>query len=272
MLLAVLVWLLAGGIVALFALRWWWFPPAISQHARDFDDNFTLTLWLTGAVFLVAQVVLGWVIFRYRNRREPSPSGHSHTRLELLWTAAATVLFVGIAVLSTRIWAGVHLDAPPGDAMRVELLGKQFAFSFRYPGRDGRFGRLDLRQINDSSGNPFGIDEKDPAGRDDITTAALRVPAGREIVLLMRSRDVIHNFFVRELRLKQDVVPGMEIPLRFTAEKPGEYEVACSELCGLGHHQMRTMLIALAPAAFDAWLLQMHEQVQAQYQTQPETR
>lgn len=270
--LAVLIWVIAGAIVWLFVARPWWFPQAISSHARDFDGNFTLTLWLTGLIFVAAQAVLGWAILRYRRNEGAISGSDGNNKLEMLWTTAAAVLFVGVALLSSRIWAGVHLGGAAASEVRIETMGKQFAFSFRYTGQDGKFGRTEIKKINDAGGNPFGIDDKDPAGRDDITTAAVRVPAGRPVALLLRSRDVIHNFFVRELRLKQDLVPGMEIPLRFTAEKPGEYEVACSELCGLGHHQMKTMLIVLPPAEFDAWLKQMHDQVMQQYQAAPEVR
>jgi cytochrome c oxidase subunit 2 len=132
-------------------------------------------------------------------------------------------------------------------------LGKQFAWSFRYAGPDGKFGRLDIKQINDANGNPFGIDASDPAGKDDLTSASLKIPTGKPILLILRSRDVIHNFFVRELRLKQDIVPGMEIPFHFQADTPGTYEVPCSELCGLGHHQMRTTMEVMAEADFEKW-------------------
>ena len=134
--------------------------------------------------------------------------------------------------------------------MKIEVMAKQFAWSFRYPGPDGKFGRTDLKLINDAGGNPFGIDDKDPAGKDDIVSASLKVPAGKPIQLIMRSRDVIHNFFVRELRLKQDIVPGMEIPFHFQADVIGVYEVPCSELCGLGHHQMRTTLEVMSAGRF----------------------
>ena len=102
--------------------------------------------------------------------------------------------------------------------MPIEVLAKQFAWSFRYPGPDGKFGHTDLKLINDADGNPFGLDDKDPAGKDDIVSASLKVPVGKPIKLIMHSRDVIHNFFVRELRMKQDIVPGMEIPLHFQAD------------------------------------------------------
>jgi len=132
-------------------------------------------------------------------------------------------------------------------------MAKQFAWSFRYPGPDGKFGRTDLKLINDAAGNPFGLDEKDPAAKDDVVSASLKVPAGKQVNLIMHARDVIHNFFVRELRLKQDIVPGMEIPLHFTADTVGVYEVPCSELCGLGHFQMRTTMQVMPEAEFEQW-------------------
>jgi cytochrome c oxidase subunit 2 len=99
----------------------------------------------------------------------------------------------------------------------------------------------------------FGIDEADPAGKDDIVNAAVKVPVGKPIKLVMRSRDVIHNFFVRELRMKQDIVPGMEIPFHFQADQIGTYEIPCSELCGLGHSQMRSTLEVMSEADFEKW-------------------
>ena len=122
---------------------------------------------------------------------------------------------------------------------------------------DGKFGRTDLKFVNDSAGNPFGLDPNDPAGKDDLVSASLKIPAGKPIKLIMHSRDVIHNFFVRELRLKQDIVPGMEIPLHFQADQIGIYEVPCSELCGLGHFQMRTTMQVMSVADFEAWKAQM---------------
>ena len=116
-----------------------------------------------------------------------------------------------------------------------------------------KFGRTDLKLVNDSAGNPFGLDDKDPASKDDIVSASLKVPLGKPVKLLMHSRDVIHNFFVPELRQKQDIVPGMEIPFHFQADTPGTYEVPCSELCGLGHHQMRTTMEVMAEADFEKW-------------------
>ena len=271
MLVAALVWLVTAVTVALFAVRRWWLPEAINAHAHAWDAHFGTTMWLIGGVFLAAQIALGWVVFRYRSSEPAVESGsHGNDRLELIWTGAAAIVFIGLSVLSTAIWAGVHLDAAPPNALRIEAVAKQFAWNFRFAGPDAKFGRTKPELISDANGNPFGLDDTDPAGRDDLTVATLRIPAGRPVVLLLHSRDVIHNFFVRELRIKQDLVPGMEIPLHFTADKPGTYEVACSELCGLGHHQMRTQLIVLEPAAFLQWQRETLEALGVE--TAPETR
>jgi len=254
MAIAILIAALAGATVVLFYQPRWWLPDAISAHARAYDSQLSLTLCVVGLIFVFSQGLLAWVVFRYRDRGQAaSPSGGNH-KLELVWISVTAVVFVGLAVTGQGIWAAVQMGASDPRALRVEVMAKQFAWSYRYAGQDGAFGRVDIRQIDDSGGNPFGIDSRDTQGADDITAPLLRVPAGRPVELLLRSRDVIHNFFVRELRLKQDVVPGMTIPLRFTAEKTGTYEVPCSELCGLGHHQMRSALVVMTPEAFEEWL------------------
>ena len=135
----------------------------------------------------------------------------------------------------------------------IDVYAHQFAFNFRYAGPDGIFGHTGIEFINDAEGNPAGLDPGDPAAKDDIVTANLRIPAGRDVLLRLHSRDVIHDFFVRELRTKQDIVPGMEIPLEVRVEKPGSYEIVCAELCGLGHSQMRSLLIVMPPAEYDQW-------------------
>jgi cytochrome c oxidase subunit 2 len=260
MALAAVIWVLTIAICYVFFGHYWWFPPPISQHGQAYDAQFNATLWVTGVIFFLAQFALGWTIFAYRDRGRPARYTHGNNMLEAVWTTATAVLFIGLMLTGSRIWAAVHFDGPPPDSIRIEVLSKQFAWSFRYAGPDGKFGRTDLKQINDQGGNPFGIDDKDPAGKDDITSASIKVPAGKPILLILKSRDVIHNFFVRELRLKQDLVPGMEIPFPFTADQIGTYEVACSELCGLGHHQMRTTLEVMSEADFNKWKLEQAAQ------------
>jgi cytochrome c oxidase subunit 2 len=250
---APLLWLVTLATAAAFFVRRWWLPQPINLHGLHFDSWFSLNLAVAGIIFLAAQLGLAWFVWRHRDRGQQASPSHGSTRLETWWTALTTVLFLATALAGSTLWttSGPSTDAP---ILRIETVAKQFAWSFRYPGPDQRYGRTELRLVNDAAGNPFGIDDRDPAGRDDITSSALRVPAGRPVELALRSQDVIHNFFVRELRIKQDLVPGMNIPFRFQADTPGEYEIACSELCGLGHHQMRSVLIVLPPAQFESWL------------------
>jgi cytochrome c oxidase subunit II len=253
MLLAPVVWILTVVICSFFIGHYWWFPPPISEHGIAYDEQFRLTLIVTGVIFFLAQLALGWVIFRYRDDGKRASYSHGNNTLEAVWTSATAVLFIGLVLFGTRIWAAVHFESAPADAIKIEVSAKQFAWNFRYPGPDGVFGRSDIKLINDAGGNPFGIDDKDPASKDDITSASIKVPAGKHILLILKARDVIHNFFVRELRLKQDMVPGMEIPFHFQADKIGVYEIACSELCGLGHHQMRSTLEVMSEADYETW-------------------
>jgi cytochrome c oxidase subunit II len=256
MLLAPIVWILTVIICYFFAAKTWWFPPPINQHGIAYDEQFMRTLVVTGIIFFLAQFALGWAIFRFRDKGGSARYTHGNNKWEVIWTSATAVLFVGIVLMGTRIWAAVHLAEPDPNAMPIEVMSKQFAFAFRYPGVDGKFGRTDLKLVNDAAGNPFGLDDKDPAAKDDITSASLKVPIGKPIKLIMHSRDVIHNFFVRELRLKQDIVPGMEIPLYFQGDQLGVYEIPCSELCGLGHFQMRSTMEVMSEADFEKWKLQ----------------
>src|SRR5580692_7999353 len=254
MLLGAIIWVLTIAIYILFAGKFWWFPAPISAHGIAYDQQFTITLGVTGVIFFLAQMALGLAIIRFRASGKKVEFSHGNNKLEVFWTSAAAILFVGLVLMGTRIWAAVHFEQAPADAVQIQVLAKQFAWAFRYPGVDGKLGRTDIKFINDANGNPFGIDDSDAAGKDDIVNATLKVPVGKPILLILRSRDVIHNFFVRELRLKQDIVPGMEIPFHFQADQVGTYEVPCSELCGLGHHQMRTTLEVMAPADFQKWL------------------
>ena len=174
MLLGPIVWILTVVICYIFIGHYWWFPPPISQHGQAYDAQFTVTLWVTGIIFFLAQAALGWVIIRYRDKGGVAKYSHGNNALEALWTSATALLFIGLVLAGTRIWAAVHFAEAPADALRIEVLGKQFAWSFRYAGPDGKFGRLDIKQINDANGNPFGIDASDPSGKDDLTSFAER--------------------------------------------------------------------------------------------------
>ena len=253
MLLAPIIWALAAVIVYIFAAKIWWFPAAINAHGAAYDAQFARTAIVVGVIFFLAQIALGYVILRFRDDGRRAGYSHGNNKLETVWTSATALLFLGLVVMGAKIWAGVHFDEAPPDAIQIEVMAKQFAWNFRYPGPDGKFGRTDLKLINDAAGNPFGLDDKDPAAKDDVVSASLKVPVGKPIRLILHSRDVIHNFFVRELRMKQDIGPGMEIPLHFQADTIGIYEVPCSELCGLGHFQMRTTMQVMSEADFEQW-------------------
>jgi cytochrome c oxidase subunit 2 len=168
---------------------------------------------------------------------------------------ATAVVFVGLGIRGNLVWANYFLsDTPPG-ALTIELTGQQFAWNIRYAGTDGRFGRTDPVLINDANGNFIGLDPKDTAGRDDITTQnIMAVPVNRPVSVILRSKDVTHSFFVPQLRVKQDAVPGMAIRVHFTATKPGEYEIACAELCGMQHYKMRGRLLVMQDDEYERWL------------------
>jgi cytochrome c oxidase subunit 2 len=234
----------------LFAQRPAWFPVSITYFGKQFDHQFVITLVMSGIAFVLVHLALIWTTVM---RRRHGQIRHRAWLIETLWTAGVTLIFLSLAMKGTRIWAGVHPLPDASDAERIEVYAHQFAWHFRYPGADARFGRTSPLHINDVLENPFGIDSSDPAGRDDIRSATLKVPARRDVILLLHSRDVIHDFFIPELRFKQDVVPGMEIPYRFRAEKTGVFEIACSELCGIGHSQMRATMEVMPPEKFDEW-------------------
>ena len=255
LLLAVVIWLVSLALAIPFFTRTWWFPATISQHGRQVDDQFMFTLVIVGVVFILAQLALGWVVMRFPGSRSGGATySHGNNTMEMLWTTATAILFVGLTIMGERVWARTHFIGAPEGAVPIELTGQQFVWNVRYPGPDGKFGALDINQINDSAGNPLGIDSKDPAGKDDITTPTIAVPVNRPVEITLRSKDVTHSFFVPELRLKQDAVPGMRIRVHFTAEKVGKYEVPCAELCGLGHYKMRTFLEVMEQADYDKWL------------------
>lgn len=260
--LALVVALITVISVALFWARIWWFPEDISTHGHAIDDQFKLTLIVTGVIFIAAQLGLAYLIWKNRDKKDARKADYSHgnNKLEAVWTIATAVLFIGLNLMGYRIWAGIHFTGAPAEAIPVEVWGQQFAWYFRYPGPDGKFGPTHPDKVSDSTGNFLGLDrDQDPDSADDIVTATLAVPVNRPINVILRSKDVTHSFFVRELRLKQDVVPGLMIPVHFTATKAGRYEIACVELCGMGHYRMRAFLQVMEEGDFHQWLQQMRE-------------
>jgi len=254
--LALFFWLVAIVTVALFVARVWWLPELISAHGAAVDQQLVLTLATAGFVFLLAHIGLGYFIWRYRARGgERASYWHENPKMELTWTLVTAVVFVGLGVQGNRVWADYFLSPVPPDAMTVEVTAQQFAWNIRYAGPDGKFGRTDVKLINDASAEFLGIDPKDPTGRDDVMTQnIMAIPVNRPVRVLLRTKDVTHSFFVPQLRVKQDAVPGLSIQVHFTAIKTGEYEIACAELCGMQHYKMRGRLLVMQEADFQNWL------------------
>jgi cytochrome c oxidase subunit II len=172
----------------------------------------------------------------------------------------AAFLLVGTEVLAlgafgAKAWASIYFTPPGSNAMPLQVQAGQFAFYFRYPGPDGKFGPAHPDMINEANQNFFGLDTShDPDSKDDIVTAEMAIPVNREIHLLMHSKDVGHAFFVPELRVHQDFVPGLDLSLHFTATKVGKYEIVCTQLCGLGHYNMKAYLDVMSDQDFRDWL------------------
>jgi cytochrome c oxidase subunit II len=252
--LAVFIVLMTVVTVYFFMAKTWWFPPSITDIGHEIDAQFMRTLLITGVVFVAAQFGLALAIYRFRDHGQKASYFEGNNTMEIIWTLATIVLFVGLGLYARSAWAEVHFtDASPG-ALPIEVTAQQFVWNFRYAGPDGKFGRIKPELVSASTGNPVGLDSTDPASKDDIVSPIIAVPAGREVDLILRSQDVTHSFFVRELRLKQDAVPGMEIHMHFTANDPGTYDLVCAELCGLGHYRMHTTLNVMSEADFAKWV------------------
>lgn len=264
--LAVIIWILTFLSVLLFASKKWWFPAAISEHAPALDRQFMITILVVGISFAAAQIGLGWMVWKYRDTGKPGDRAiysHGSNRLEVVWTVITAVIFIALAVMGQSVWASLRLHDAPAGSYTVEVVAQQFQWNFHYPGKDNLFGRTDPRLIDDGALNFVGLDEADPNAKDDAVTAALAIPVNRPVELRLRSKDVIHNFWVPQLRFKQDLVPGMEIKIHFTANKVGKYELACAELCGQLHFKMKSYMLVLPEEEISALQVMSQEQFQA---------
>jgi len=239
-------------------LHTWAAPEDISTHGYLIDEQTSETMAEAGIAFLAAQLLLALFIWQFSNRGPDAkiknfPGGATGLVVAAFLVVGIEVLALG--VFGVKAWANVYLNPPSASAMPIQVQAGQFAFYFRYPGPDGTFGALHPELINEGSQNFFGLDpEHDTDSRDDIVTAEMAIPVNKEVHLLMHAKDVGHSFFVRELRVQQDFVPGLDVSLHFTATKVGKYEIVCTQLCGLGHYNMRTYLYVMSQPDFDDWL------------------
>jgi cytochrome c oxidase subunit 2 len=261
--LGIAIWIITVASVWMFVSGRWWFPEAISEHGPQVDSQFKITIVVVGIAFASAQIGLGWVVWKYRDRADSQRATYSHgnNRLEIVWTMVTAIIFISLAIMGQRVWASLNLHSAPPGSYTVEVVAQQFAWNFHYSGKDGAFGRTDPQMIDDTT-NPVGLDDTDPNAKDDAVVATLVIPANRPTELILRSKDVTHSFWVPQLRFKQDLVPGMAIHVHFTAIKVGKYELACAELCGMNHFKMKSFMLVLPENEFNELVAMPQNQFQ----------
>ena len=211
-----------------------WLPEGVTTTAPAIDRLFTLILWITGAAFFLVEGTLVVFLLRYRDRPgRRAAYTHGHGLVEVVWTVIPALILVGLTVSSQRVWSRIR-GTPPAHDLEIEITAEQFAWNIRYAGADGMLN-----------------------SPDDVTTInQLHLPVNKTVLVRLKSKDVIHSFFVPQFRMKQDAVPGITGHLWLSATKTGHYEIACAELCGLGHYRMRGYLVVESPEALQTWLAQ----------------
>lgn len=233
-------------------------PPLASQHGADVDKLMLYIHCLMAALFVGWLIYFVYVLGRFRRVRNPKADyigvrGHTSSYVEVGVAVAEGVLLLGFAI---PLWSkSVDQFPPEQDSTVVRVMAQQFLWSFRYPGADGEFGRTDLKFVN--STNAWGVDPSDPRGEDDFSPASsneMFVPVNKPVIAHISSQDVVHSFKVNSLRVTQDAIPGLRIPVWFTPTKEGTYMINCAQLCGNGHSAMRGYLHVLSQEKYDAWL------------------
>ncbi len=237
-------------------LEWLGLPLAASTHAGDVDRILTLVHWLMLVLFIGWSCFFVYVLARFRRKAHPRASYHGTKARWSTWAEGGVLAaeIVLLAFFSIPFWSS-SVDALPAEegSTVVRVIAEQFAWQVHYPGPDGVFGRTDITLV--SSDNPIGLDRSEVVGRDDlVVTNRLNLPVGRPVIVYLSSKDVIHSFGLPQMRVKQDAVPGIVQPVWFTPSTTGQWDIACSQLCGLGHYRMRGVYEIQTQAAFDAWL------------------
>jgi len=235
-------------------------PQDISTHGHLIDSQLNETMWEAGLAFVCAQIILAFFVWSFTGRKPGSPLKNFPGGARVLVIFAFLIVGVevlALGVMGQKAWASVYFVPASPNALQVQAQAEQFAFYFRYPGPDGKFGAIHPEKIDEGNQNYYGLDpEFDVAARDDIVSGELVIPVNREINLMMHAKDVGHSFYVRELRIQQDFVPGLDLSVHFTATKLGKYEIVCTQLCGLGHYNMKAYLNVVSEADYENWLKQ----------------
>lgn len=242
-----------GGVATFVAAPYFniWLPRDVSEHGRTIDSLFMFILYLTGAVFIVTEMALFWFSWKYdaRSNDEPVKFSHGSHALELVWTILPAVTLLFIAIYQMEAWAAAKMDVPK-IPITAEVTGRQFNWDFRYPGPDNELYT-----------------------EDDIirTDGKFYLPVNEEILLNITSADVLHSFFLPNLRMKQDVVPGMLQQMWFKAKKTGGFDIVCAELCGWGHYKMKGRVYFLPRPEYEAKLVEMANEQKTMRVQVPET-
>jgi len=210
----------------------WWLPEDVSTYGKDIDFLFYLIYYITGGTFILvaAAMITFLVLYRHKEGRRATYT-HGNTTLEIVWTIVPTLILVVLTFLSVPTWARIKMQMPKTD-LQILVTAKQFNWQVTYPGPDGKFGTEDDKTFDNE----------------------VHAPVGKPVLLILKSRDVIHSFYMPNLRFKQDAVPGREIHQWFEATKPGKYEIPCAELCGFGHSGMRGWLFVHTPEDYQKWV------------------
>jgi cytochrome c oxidase subunit 2 len=240
-------------------------PVQASTHAAELDQMNMYVHWLMLVMFVGWGIFFVYVLFRFRSGANPKASytgakGKISKGTEVAVAVIEVVLLVFYAVPA---WARRVAAFPPeSEAVVVRVVAEQFAWNIHYPGPDARFGRTDIKLI--SSDNPLGLDRADASAKDDIATInQLNLPVDRPVLVHLSSKDVIHSFGLFEMRVKQDAIPGMSIPVWFIPNRVGAYEISCSQLCGLGHFRMRGFITIQSAADYDKWFADQQKELTA---------
>src|SRR5439155_14085208 len=252
-------------------------PAEASAHAGEIDQMIVLVHWLMAVLFVGWGLFFVYVLVKFRRGANPIASyagakGKISKGLEIAVAIVEVILLVGYAIPA---WATrVKRFPPESEAVVVRVVGEQFAWNVHYPGRDGKFGRTDVKLV--SADNPLGLDRSDPSAKDDITEInQLNLPVDRPILVRLSTKDVIHSFGLYEMRVKQDAIPGLDTPVWFipsvttadmrqkTGKADFDYEITCSQLCGLGHFRMRGFVTIQTQDEFQKWLADQEKEQHA---------
>jgi cytochrome c oxidase subunit 2 len=232
-------------------------PELASQSGAEVDNLMVYVHWLMFALFIGWIIYFFYALYRFQARRNPKADyvgvrNHASNYLELAVAGIEALLLIGIAV---PVWARrVDQMPPPDQSTVIQIVAQQYAWNARYPGPDGVFGRQDMEFVSDT--NVFGVDPSDPHGKDDIQTLNdIHCVVNKPVIIYLSSKDVIHSLKIFPMRVCQDAIPGLRIPVWFTPTKVGRYQINCAQLCGPGHSEMSGgFLIVESQADFDKWM------------------